>query len=139
MSISTKYIPANQKLERPQSQQNLLHTQINSSKLTKRKNLFQKIQDKRDDFTFSIVNLSYLCGNIPASLVYWTYVSQLFRYTRACLMHQDFLKREQLLSPKLLEQQYIQSRFKQSLLKFYVSHHELVDLYSISIFPIRVG
>jgi len=98
--------------------------------------LVSKIYDKRDDFNFPIVNFPYLCGNIPASPAYGVYVSQLIRYSRACSKYQDFLKRALLLSHKLLQQGYIQSRLKSSLLKFYGRHHELVDPYGISVFKL---
>ena len=61
------------------------------------------------------------------------YVSQLIRYSRACSNYQGFLKRALLLSHKLLQQGYIRSRLKLSLLKFYSRHHELVDQYGISV------
>uniref|UniRef100_A0A8W8MQG4 Uncharacterized protein n=1 Tax=Magallana gigas TaxID=29159 RepID=A0A8W8MQG4_MAGGI len=56
-------------------------------------NLATKLYDKRDDFNFSIVNLSYLCCNIPSSPSYGVFVSQLIRYTRACSSNEQFLRR----------------------------------------------
>jgi len=38
-----------------------------------------KLYDKRDDFTFPIVNFPFLCGNIPAAPAYAVYISQLAR------------------------------------------------------------
>jgi hypothetical protein len=49
--------------------------------------------DKRDDFNFSIVNLTYLCNNIPASPAYGVYILQLIRYARACSTYDQFLVR----------------------------------------------
>ena len=40
--------------------------------------------DKRDDFDFPIVNVSYLSSNIPESLAYGVFVSQLIRYALVC-------------------------------------------------------
>ena len=42
-----------------------------------------KIYDKRDDFDFEIVNLSFSDGDVPRSISYGVYISQLIRYARA--------------------------------------------------------
>jgi len=42
-----------------------------------------KLYDKRDDFTFPIVNFPFISSNIPASPVYEVYISQLMLYSRA--------------------------------------------------------
>jgi hypothetical protein len=42
-----------------------------------------KLCDKRDDFTFPIVNFPFISSNIPASPVYGVYISQLMLYSRA--------------------------------------------------------
>jgi len=52
-----------------------------------------KLYDKRDDFTFPIVNFLFISSNIPASPAYGIYISQLIRYTRACSQYSDFLDR----------------------------------------------
>jgi hypothetical protein len=41
-----------------------------------------KHYDKRDDFNFPIVNIPFICSNIPAAPVYGVYISQLIRYSR---------------------------------------------------------
>ena len=52
--------------------QNVLHLlRINldvSLKLDTNGKITTQLYDKRDDFSFSIVNFPYLCSNIPASL-----------------------------------------------------------------------
>ena len=42
--------------------------------------LSTRLYDKRDDFDFHIVNFPYLSCNIPSSLSYGVYISQLIRY-----------------------------------------------------------
>ena len=42
-----------------------------------------------------------------------------------------------LLTITHLEQGYVSTRFKSSLLKFYGHHHELVDCYSVSIYTMK--
>ena len=63
-----------------------------------------KIYDKRDDFDFEIVNLSFLDGDIPRSTYY---ISQLFRFAGASSYITDFNTRNKLLTQKLLRQGFI--------------------------------
>ena len=49
------------------------------------------IFDKRDAFDFDIVDFSDLSGNIPTTRAYGTSVSQLIRYSRACIIMTTFL------------------------------------------------
>ena len=60
------------------------------------------LYDKRDDFTFPIVNFPFICSNIPAALAYGIYISQLIRYSRVCGPYKDFLDRGLLLTKKLM-------------------------------------
>jgi hypothetical protein len=53
--------------------------------------LSTKIDDKRDDFNFKIINFPNMCSNIPASPAYGVYISQLIRYARAALASWIFL------------------------------------------------
>jgi hypothetical protein len=99
-----------------------LHLEIDN-----RGRLSTKLYDKRDDFTFPIVNFPFLCGNIPAAPTYGVYISQLLCYSRACGVYRDFLDRARLLTDKLMRQGYVAKRLKSSLLNFYGRHHDLVD------------
>jgi hypothetical protein len=49
--------------------------------------------DKSDDFNFPIVNLPFICSNIPAAPAYGVYISQFIRYYRACGTYQDYIKK----------------------------------------------
>jgi len=73
-----------------------------------------KLYDKRDNFTFPIVNFPFISSNIPASPAYGDYILQLVHYSRTCAQH------------NLLKQGYVAPRLKSSLQKFY-GHHNLVD------------
>jgi len=92
-----------------------------------------KLYDKRDNFTFPIINSPFISGNIAASPAYGVYISQLIRYSRACAQYSNFLERAQLLTQKLLKQGYFFPMLKSSLQKFYSRHQNLVDHYGISI------
>ena len=95
--------------------------------------LRSKLYDKSDDFNFLIVNFPFICSNIQAAPAYGVYISQLIRYSRACVSYPDFLDRGLLLTSKLLNQGFLSERLKSSLRKFYGRHHELVDRYGMSI------
>jgi hypothetical protein len=74
-----------------------------------------------------------ILSNILASPAYGVYISQLVRYSRACVQYSDFLVRAQLLTQKLPKQGYVAPRLKSSLQKLYSRHHNLVERYEISI------
>ena len=95
--------------------------------------LITKHYDKRDALNFPIVNLPFICSNIPATPAYGVYISQLIRYSRACSSYQDFLDRGLLLTMKLLNQGFLFVKLKSSLRKCYGRHHDLVDRYGISV------
>ena len=103
----------------------LLNIDINGKLTTQR-------YDKRDDFSFSIVNFPYLCSNIPSSPAYGVYVSQLIRYASACSAYDQFLNRDRLLRDKLL-QGFQQSRLKAAFRKFYCRYNNLVYQYDLSL------
>jgi hypothetical protein len=63
----------------------------------------------------------------------WSFVTQIFRYSRACGSYEDFLDRGLLLTRKLLNHGFLFVKLKSSLRKFYGRHHELVDRYGISV------
>ena len=105
-----------------------LHLEIDSEG-----RLRTKLYDKRDDLNFPIVNLPFICSNIPAAPAHEVYISQLIRYSRSCDSYQYFLDRELLLTRKLLNQGFLLVKLKSSLRKFYGRHHDLVDYYGISV------
>ena len=61
-----------------------------------------KIYDKRDEFDFEIVNFPFLDGDVPHSISYGVYISQLIRFARASSHMTDFNTRNKLLTQKLL-------------------------------------
>ena len=94
--------------------------------------LSTKIYDKRDDFSFKIINFPYMCSNIPSSPAYGVYISQLIRYARASTNYCDFLERHTYLRNRLLDQGYEELRLKRSLTKFFFRYQPLVEKYSVS-------
>jgi hypothetical protein len=56
-----------------------------------------QLNDKRNDINFPIVNLPFMCSNIPTTPAYGIYISLLIRYFRVG----DSLDRGLLLTRKL--------------------------------------
>ena len=50
-----------------------------------------KLFDKRDDFDFDIVNFPFLDGDVPRSISYGVYISQLIRFARVSSHVDDLL------------------------------------------------
>jgi hypothetical protein len=84
--------------------------------------IMTQLDDKREDFNFSIVNLPYLCSNIPASPAYGVYITQLICYARASWTYDKFLVQGSLLTNKLLQLSRLQAAF----CKFYGHYNDLI-------------
>jgi hypothetical protein len=95
--------------------------------------LTTQMYDKRDDFSFTIVNSPYICSNIPLSPAYEVYISQLIRYARACYTYDQFLSRGSLLTDKLMLQKFIQSHLMSAFCKFYGRYNDLIHNYKLSL------
>ena len=52
-----------------------------------------KIYEKRDDFTFELVNFPFLDGDVPRPPSYDVYISQIIRFARVCSNVDDFNNR----------------------------------------------
>ena len=94
--------------------------------------LSTKTYDKRDDFNFKIINFPNMCSNIPTSLAYGVYISQLIRYARTSINYSDVFKRHLYLRNRLVDQGYKKIRLIRSLKKFIFRYQDLVEKYSVS-------
>ena len=65
-----------------------------------------KIYDKRDDFDFDLVNFPFLDGDVPRSISYGVYISQLIRFVRVSSHMADFNARNESLTAKRLQRGY---------------------------------
>ena len=65
-----------------------------------------KINDKRNDFDFDIVNFPFLDGDVPRRPSYGVLISQLIRFARVCSHVDGFNTRNKCLTAKLLKQDY---------------------------------
>ena len=80
------------------------------------------IYDKRDDFTFRIVNFPHMDSNIPTNPAYGVYISQLVRYARICTSKVDVMNRFRGLSLRLRQQGFVTNLLQKSFNKFFNRH-----------------
>ena len=96
-------------------------------------NMFKtKLYDKRDAFNFEIVNFPNLSGNIPRKTSYGVFISQLIRYSVACLNYTDFIGRCKSLVAKLEKQNYDYGELQKTFKKFARKYHESLQKYERS-------
>ncbi len=96
-------------------------------------NISTKLYDKRDDFSFHIVNFPFLSSNIPSSPSYGVYTSQLIRMARGCSQYSDFSARHKTLVERLLSQGYKSNRLSNTFKKFYDRYNDLIGKYNVSL------
>lgn len=101
-----------------------LHLEVKDKKFTYR------LYDKRDKFSFPIVNFPNLQGNIPATQSYGVFTSQLVRYTRGCLNYEDFKYRTKILVDKLLKQHFNLRKLVSCFNRFSFKYQYLLRKYS---------
>ena len=92
-----------------------------------------KINDKRADFNFEIVNFPFLDGDVPGSPSYSVYISQLIRFARVCSNVDNFNNRNVFLTAKLFKQGYRYHKIRKAFSKFYYRHSELIVKYNIGL------
>ena len=95
------------------------------------------IYDKRDDFTFRIVNFPHMDSNIPANPAYGVYISQLVRYARICTSKVDFMNRLRGLSLRLRQQGFVLNLLQRTFTKFFNRHGLIVVKYGATLREMR--
>ena len=95
-------------------------------------NLTFSIYDKRDDFSFEIVNYPFSDSCIPKRSALGVYVSQLLRYARICSFFQDFKAKSHALVIKLRNQGYKEADLRSLTLKFFQERQEVLAKYNIA-------
>ena len=90
-----------------------------------------KIDDKRDDSDFDIVNFPFLDGDVPRSASYGVYISQLIRFARIYSHVDDFNTRNKVLTATLFRQGYRYHKLLGAFSKFYRRHFDIVSKYNV--------
>ena len=96
------------------------------------------VYNKRDDFSFRIVNFPYIDSNIPANPAYGVYISQLMIYARICTSKLDFIHRLGRLSTPLLHQGFKSTLLGKLLAKFFKRHDAIIEKYGITLREMRL-
>ena len=92
-----------------------------------------KINDKRDDFDFDIVNFPFLNDDVPSSTSYQVYISHLIRFTRVSSHMADFNARNKSLTAKLLQQGYRYHKPRKTFSKLCRRHYKLVAKFNVGL------
>ena len=93
-------------------------------------NIDTKIYDKRDDFSFPIVNYPFLDGDVPLAASYGVYISQLVRFARVCNNVHDFNERNLFITDKLLHQGFRYHKLLKTFTKFYHRYKDTILKYN---------
>ena len=92
-----------------------------------------KIYIKRDDFDFEIVNIPLFDGDIPRSMSYGVYISQLICFARTPSYVADFNTPNNLLTQKLLIQGYWYHKLCKTFSKFYRRYYDLISKFLVGL------
>ena len=93
-------------------------------------NLDISIYDKREDFSFEIVNFPYLDSCIPRKPALGIFLSQLIRFARICSKFETFCKRSVNLSKRLQNQGYKFSELRKLIVRFFHERAGLISKYN---------
>jgi len=91
------------------------------------------IYDKRDSFSFPIVNFPDLTGNIPLKESHGVFTGECVRYARSCTFLEDFTFRTQFLVDKLKSKGFKIMGLKKTWKKFCDRHILLVSKYGSAV------
>ena len=90
-----------------------------------------KIYDKRDDFDFELVSFPFLDGDVPGSTSYGVYISQLIRFSRTSSHVAKLNTHNNMLTHKLLKQDYRYHKLCKTFSKFYRQLNDLISKFQI--------
>ena len=77
-----------------------------------------RLFDKRDNFSFDIVNFPDLSGNVPTNQSYGVFISQMVRFVRCCQKFVDFTSRTLSLVERLLKRHFKFTKLCKTFTKF---------------------
>ena len=85
------------------------------------------------EFDFEIANFPFLDGDVPRSISYGAYISELILFTRASSYVADFNTRNKLLTQKLLKQGYRHHKLFKTFSKFYRRYYDLISKFKVGL------
>ena len=89
--------------------------------------------DKRDNFSFHIVNFPHMDSNIPSKPAYGVYISQLIRIGRICDSYESFYTRHHKLTCRLVKQGFLFDKLVTTFKSFCSRYPEIFSKFKISI------
>ena len=92
--------------------------------------------DKRDNFNFDIVNFPYLDSCIPRKPALGIFYGQMIRIARICSKYEDFLKRINNLSKRLMNQGYKKVELNRLASRFFREKNNLIEKYKEKNIPV---
>ena len=91
-----------------------------------------EVYDKRDNFSFEIINFPFMSSNIPVNPTHGVYISQLVRISRICDTYDTFCARHKLLTRRLIAQGFLYDKLCAYFKKFARKHINLFSKYDVS-------
>lgn len=91
-----------------------------------------KLFDKRDNFGFDIVRMSFQCSNIPSKMFYGSIGAEFLRISRATSKIEDLTYSCKQLLNRMSKQNGQINKMQSSLLKMIQRHHEVFEKYNKS-------
>ena len=85
------------------------------------------------DFDFEIANFPFLDGDVPRSVSYGVYISELILFARASNYVADFNTRNKLLTQKLLKHGYRHHKLCKTFSKFYRRYYDLISKFKVGL------
>ena len=99
---------------------------------TKKKGIIDTtLFDKREEFSFPIVNFPFLSSNIHFKRSHGIFVAQLLRFVRV-MKCGDFVVRARRLASQLCNQGFSETILRRKFSTFYHTHYHLVSNYKAS-------
>ena len=92
-----------------------------------------KIDDKREDFDFDIVNFPVFDVDIPLAISYGVYISQRIRFARVSNKVADFNTQKKILTAKLLKRGHRYHKLRKAYSKFYRRHYDIVSKFNVGL------
>ena len=89
--------------------------------------------DKRDGFSFHIVNFPYMDSNIPSKPAYGVYISQLVRIGCICDNYKSSYTRHHLLTCRLVKQGFLYDKLVTSFKKFCGGYPDIFSKFGVSV------
>ena len=88
--------------------------------------------DKRDGFSFHIVNFPHMDSNIPSKPVCGIYISQLVRIGHICDSYRSFFTRHHQLTCRLVKQGFLYDKLVTSFKGFCSRYPEIFSKFGVS-------